>query len=182
MVEGNKSAAEFAEEFEAPISDADEMSERSVEATSDRKGQGSPEGVSVGSSYAETGAKTEEEETFREDGSDSETHREDKSDYETSREGETGSETSREDKSIPEPGTGQGIDVNPDHIVQDSEIPSYAGGDRNSSEGTTSREEGAVESKAHTESEPSEPGTKSNSGSSDSGSAYRDTHSRGYEA
>lgn len=168
MVEGNKSAAEFAEEFEAPISDEVsngsglqdwDKAKDSVEATSDRLNQSSPEGVE-GSSYAETGAKTEE--------------------VEAEEEAET--ETPREDKSIPEPGTGQGIDVNPDHIVQDSEIPSYAGGDRNSSEGTTSREEGAVESKAHTESEPSEPETKSNSGSSDSGSAYRDTHSRGYEA
>lgn len=163
MVEVNKSAAEFAEEFEAPISDEVangsglqdwDKAKDSVEATSDSLNQSSPEG-GAGSSYAETGAKTEEVEEEEEE------------------------ETFREDKSIPEPGTGQGIDVNPDHIVQDSEIPSYAGGDRNSSEGTTSREEGAVESKAHTE---SEPGTKSNSGSSDSGSAYRDTHSRGYEA
>lgn len=165
MVEGNKSAAEFAEEFEAPISEEVDngsglqdwdKAKDSVEATSDRLNQSSPEG-GAGSSYAETGAKTE-----------------------TEVESET--KTSREDKSIHESGTGQGIDVNPDHIVQDSEIPSYAGGDRNSSEGATSREEGEVESKAHTESEPSEPETKSNSGSSDSGSAYRDTHSRGYEA
>lgn len=159
MVEVNKSADEFADEFEASTSDEVDngrglqdwdKAKDSVEATSDRLNQSSPEG-DAGSSYAETGAKTEEVEA----------------------------ETSREDKSIPESGTGQGIDVNPDHIVQDSEIPSYAGGDRNSSEGATSREEGAVESKAHTESEPE---TKSNSESSDSGSAYRDTHSRGYEA
>lgn len=158
MVEVNKSADEFAESTSGEVangSDLQDWDKDSVEAASDRLNQGSPKGSdSEGSSYAETGAKTETE---------------------------VGSETktSREDKSIHESGTEQGIDVNPDHIVQDSEIPSYAGGDRNSSEGATYSEEGSVESKAHTESEPE---TKSNSGSSDSSSAYRDTHSRGYEA
>lgn len=167
MVEVNKSADEFAAEFEESVSDKVangsnlqdwDKTKDSVEATSDRLNQSSPEGSrGEGSSYAETGAKTGPE---------------------TETEGGR-SEDVREDNSNSESGTTQGIDVNPDHIVQDSEIPSYAGGDRNSSEGTTSREEGAVESKAHTESEPE---TKSNSGSNDSGSAYRDTHSRGYEA
>lgn len=160
MVEVNKSADEFAESTSGEVANGSDLQDwdkakDSVEAASDRLNQDSPKGSdSEGSSYAETGAKTE-----------------------TEVESET--KTSREDKSIHESGTEQGIDVNPDHIVQDSEIPSYAGGDRNSSEGATSSEEGAVESKAHTESEPK---TKSNSGSSDSSSAYRDTHSRGYEA
>lgn len=160
MVEVNKSADEFAESTSGEVANGSDLQDwdkakDSVEAASDRLNQDSPKGSdSEGSSYAETGEKTE-----------------------TEVESET--KTSREDKSIHESGTEQGIDVTPDHIVQDSEIPSYAGGDRNSSEGATSSEEGSVESKAHTESEPE---TKSNSGSSDSGSAYRDTHSRGYEA
>lgn len=160
MVEVNKSADEFAESTSGEVANGSDLQDwdkakDSVEAASDRLNQDSPKGSdSEGSSYAETGSKTE-----------------------TEVESET--KTSREDTSIHESGTEQGIDVNPDHIVQDSEIPSYAGGDRNSSEGATSSEEGSVESKAHTESEPE---TKSNSGSSDSGSAYRDTHSRGYEA
>lgn len=160
MVEVNKSADEFAESTSGEVANGSDLQDwdkakDSVEAASDRLNQDSPKGSdSEGSSYAETGSKTE-----------------------TEVESET--KTSREDKSIHESGTEQGIDVNPDHIVQDSEIPFYAGGDRNSSEGATSSEEGSVESKAHTESEPE---TKSNSGSSDSSSAYRDTHSRGYEA
>lgn len=160
MVEVNKSADEFAESTSGEVANGSDLQDwdkakDSVEAASDRLNQDSPKGSdSEGSSYAETGSKTE-----------------------TEVESET--KTSREDTSIHESGTEQGIDVNPDHIVQDSEIPFYAGGDRNSSEGATSSEEGSVESKAHTESEPE---TKSNSGSSDSGSAYRDTHSRGYEA
>lgn len=160
MVEVNKSADEFAESTSGEVANGSDLQDwdkakDSVEAASDRLNQDSPKGSdSEGSSYAETGSKTE-----------------------TEVESET--KTSREDTSIHESGTEQGIDVNPDHIVQDSEIPSYAGGDRNSSEGATSSEEGSVESKAHTESEPE---TKSNSGSSDSSSAYRDTHSRGYEA
>lgn len=168
MVEVNKSADEFAESTSGEVANGSDLQDwdkakDSVEAASDRLNQDSPKGSdSEGSSYAETGSKTETEVE-----SETKTSREDTSIH------ESGTEQGIES------GTEQGIDVTPDHIVQDSEIPSYAGGDRNSSEGATSSEEGSVESKAHTESEPE---TKSNSGSSDSDSAYRDTHSRGYEA
>lgn len=176
MVEVNKSADEFAESTSGEVANGSDLQDwdkakDSVEAASDRLNQDSPKGSdSEGSSYAETGEKTETEVE-----SETKTSREDTSIHESGTEQGIESGTGQGIES----GTEQGIDVTPDHIVQDSEIPSYAGGDRNSSEGATSSEEGSVESKAHTESEPE---TKSNSGSSDSDSAYRDTHSRGYEA
>lgn len=176
MVEVNKSADEFEESTSGEVANGSDLQDwdkakDSVEAASDRLNQDSPKGSdSEGSSYAETGEKTETEVE-----SETKTSREDTSIHESGTEQGIESGTGQGIES----GTEQGIDVTPDHIVQDSEIPSYAGGDRNSSEGATSSEEGSVESKAHTESEPE---TKSNSGSSDSDSAYRDTHSRGYEA
>lgn len=176
MVEVNKSADEFEESTSGEVANGSDLQDwdkakDSVEAASDSLNQDSPKGSdSEGSSYAETGSKTETEVESK-----TKTSREDTSIHESGTEQGIESGTGQGIES----GTEQGIDVTPDHIVQDSEIPSYAGGDRNSSEGATSSEEGSVESKAHTESEPE---TKSNSGSSDSDSAYRDTHSRGYEA